>query len=200
MINYFFFRLIVVFWFSQFCFCFLMNMLSVFVRIILDFVMGVYGMGVDKVLSGLTGSVFFFFVLIFCYTGHFSWGLGLARSMDFIFYWAVICWFLSFLILSMEEILSNVFSLNHESLVGVFYSLFSKVCSVLVRPLSLYLRLLINISLGHMIIFFLFVFFGGVSGFFIGQFFVFVYNLYEFFLFILQSFVFSDLLIVYLNE
>lgn len=163
-----------------------------------DYIVGAYGFVVEKALSSSVGGVFFPIVLFFCYTGHFSWGFGLARNFFFIMYWALTGWFMTILVLGSEEAVTSILSLQHEDMSGVFYSLFNKSCSVLVRPLSLFLRLFINVSMGHFVIFVVFMC-SGLSM-LITNVVVFIYNIYEFVLFILQSFIFSDLIGIYLEE
>lgn len=52
-----------------------------------------------------------------------------------------------------EEISSNVLGLYGEGYLGVLYSVWGKTISVLVRPITLSLRLFVNLSVGHFLIF-----------------------------------------------
>lgn len=69
------------------------------------------------------------------------------------------------------------------------------------RPLSLTLRLVINLTIGHfLMLVWIFVGRGIAGGVLMVQFFLLFIVMYEFFVFVLQSFIFSRLLGIYLEE
>lgn len=144
-------------------------------------------------------SLYFFFMFFVCYFGHFSWNLAFGRMLDFVLIWSLVAWFMGVMILLSEEVVSNVLGLYGEKFLGVLYSVWGKLVSILVRPLSLSLRLFINLSVGH---FFMrqWVLNGFGYSFIVVQLLLTFIVLYEMFVFFLQSFIFSRLLEVYLEE
>lgn len=145
-------------------------------------------------------SIFTFVVLLFfCFGGYFSYSFCVCGMLEFTLFYSLVAWF------------STVFSLFSSIKVSVYLSKFGdsffKTLSILLvevvsevsRPLALTVRLTVNIMVGHLIISFLYV---GIEGFF-GEFFTF-FTIFaiimECFVFFIQSYIFSRLIYLYLNE
>ena len=189
------FCLFFYFYLIQFICLFYKSYIYYVVNIFFFGVNSVYGFDVKYPLSSLIIGLYFVFILSLCYFGNFSWNFALGRVVEFVFLLALVSWFLVVLIFISEEIRSNIVGLYGEKYTVVLYSLWGKIISVIVRPLSLTLRLVINLTIGHFII--LIVVFSDIFMIYVVLFFVVIY---EFFVFFLQSFIFSRLLGVYLEE
>lgn len=98
------------------------------------------------------------------------------------------------------EIFSNVLGLFGEGYLRVLYAVWGKVVSIAVRPFSLMLRLLINLNIGHFLMRQWLFFSLFDKPFFLAQLVLMLIVLYELVVFLLQSFIFSRLLRVYLEE
>lgn len=135
----------------------------------------------------------------------------LGRTYEFVFVWSFLAWIASFIGCWCVEDFPTLLGLRGEGYAEALYSTWSKIISVGVRPLSLILRLLINLSIGHLFML-LWVYFcqiiimssqcfiQDVIGLALIQGILSVIVFYEFFVFFLQSFIFGRLLGVYLEE
>lgn len=162
---------------------------------------------ITAVISGF----YFTITIVICYTGHCSWNTCLGRTYEFVFVWSLLAWLTRILGCWRVEDFPTLLGLRGEGYAEALYSTWSKIISVGVRPLSLMLRLLINLSIGHLFML-LWVYFcqiflmrwecfiADVIGLCIIQGILSVIVFYEFFVFFLQSFIFGRLLGVYLEE
>nr|UUA64281.1 ATP synthase F0 subunit 6 [Aspiculuris sp. PC-2022] len=196
----FFFYLFVYIYLFQFFFVYDYSYIGVLVRVFPGFFVRHLGFLVKMPLSYEVMGFYFLFMVSICYVGHFSWNLALGRVVDFVVVWAFIGWLMGVLIFLSEEIFSNVLGLYGEGYLGVLYSVWGKTISVVIRPMTLSLRLFVNLSIGHFLIS-RWLSFGidNISVFSL-QFVLTLIVFYEMFVFILQSFIFSRLMEVYLEE
>nr|BAV81439.1 ATP synthase F0 subunit 6 [Syphacia muris] len=178
----------------------------VFFNKICDF----FGFSFSMVLSGWVSMSYFTMVLLMCFTGYFSWGLGLCRSPEFLIVWGVVAWLASTYGCWCTDGVIVMLELQGVYYLDMVFSIWSKVISILVRPISLVLRLLVNLTIGHVLMFSIVMYVDmkflsdGVWDFWLGLFLMqmvlLMVVMYEFFVFFLQSFIFSRLLSVYLEE
>lgn len=196
----FFFYLFVYVYLFQFFFVFGFRCPVFLKRKFFGFVVRHIGFSIKMPLGYEVMGFYFFFIVLVCYFGHFSWNLALGRVVDFVIVWAFIGWLIGVLIFLREEIASNVLGLYGEGYLGVLYSVWGKTISVVIRPITLSLRLFVNLSIGHFLISrWLSYGFENVRIFSL-QFVLTLIVFYERFVFILQSFIFSRLMEVYLEE
>lgn len=160
--------------------------------------MGLAGFDIRAPLAYVTGSVYFLLMILICYSGHISWNLGLGYVVEFVLVWAFVGWFSGVLIYMSQEKLTAIFGF-HEGIFETFYAVWGKTITVFVRPISLRLRLLINLSAGHASMA-LVIFWSEVYSSLLTQSILSVIVVYELFVFFLQSFIFSRLLSIYLEE
>lgn len=162
------------------------------------------------VLSNWMSMSYFTMILLMCFTGYFSWGLGLCRGPEFLIMWGVVAWLASTYGCWCTDGVIVIFELQGLGYLDIVLSIWSKVISILVRPVSLVLRLLVNLTIGHVLMFSVVMFFDlkffneGLLdywwGLFLMQTVFLLIVLYEFFVFFLQRFIFRRLLSVYLEE
>lgn len=174
---------------------------SKFFSLIVD----LFGFNIKMPLRVVMRSFFFLLMGFCCYYGHLSWNISWGRIFEFSFCWALIAWFVTFIILLSEELVTNVFGLHGEGYKGVLYAIWGKMRTVFVRPFSLSLRLTINLLVGHFFMMSWIYSMERVSRSFLFSFFkthlgLFFVVLFEFCVFVLQSFIFSRLLSIYLEE
>nr|YP_003433833.1 ATP synthase F0 subunit 6 [Metastrongylus salmi]ACX85148.1 ATP synthase F0 subunit 6 [Metastrongylus salmi] len=138
-------------------------------------------------------------LLLFCFGGYFSYSLCICSMLEFTLSYSLVAWLTTiFLMLSGFK-----FSVYLSKLGDVFLKSFSmmlvEIVSELSRPLALTIRLTVNITVGHLIISFLYM---GIENVF-GELFVFLYIfsiMMECFVFFIQSYIFSRLIYLYLDE
>nr|AYG51201.1 ATP synthase F0 subunit 6 [Metastrongylus salmi] len=138
-------------------------------------------------------------LLLFCFGGYFSYSLCICSMLEFTLSYSLVAWLTTiFLMLSGFK-----FSVYLSKFGDVFLKSFSmmlvEIVSELSRPLALTIRLTVNITVGHLIISFLYM---GIENVF-GELFVFLYIfsiMMECFVFFIQSYIFSRLIYLYLNE
>lgn len=169
-----------------------------------------FGFSFSIVLSGWVSISYFTIVLLMCFTGYFSWGLGLCRRPEFLIVWGVVAWLASTYGCWCTDGVIVILELQGVYYLDIVFSIWSKVVSILVRPISLVLRLLVNLTIGHVLIFSIVMYVDmkflsdGVWDFWLGLFLIqmvlLMIVIYEFFVFFLQSFIFRRLLSVYLEE
>lgn len=177
-----------------------------YVRGVVDSVYDAFGYSLTRPITCVVVMFYFYLMFFICYSGHFSWNVAFGRVYEFVFGWAFISWFITVLVLSSQETISNVLNLHGEGYFGVLYGIWSKVISLCVRPLSLSLRLLINLVVGHSFMTawcwrsYYYSYFGFLDGILWTEMVLLIIVIYEFFVFGLQSFIFARLLGIYLEE
>nr|AST14932.1 ATP synthase F0 subunit 6 [Hammerschmidtiella sp. ZengetLiu-2016] len=175
-------------------------------RVFLNLVVQVFGFDVISPMGYVFSSLYFLLMIFGCYYGHLSWNISWGRVAEFTFVWALVGWLVTFFVLMSEEILSNVFGLFGERYVGVLYAIWSKMSTVFVRPFSLSLRLTINLTVGHFVMSSWIISQEMVgenfswSGLIFTQFVLVMLVAIESIVYVLQSFIFSRLLSIYLEE
>nr|YP_009178986.1 ATP synthase F0 subunit 6 [Passalurus ambiguus]ALJ93250.1 ATP synthase F0 subunit 6 [Passalurus ambiguus] len=209
---YFFFMFFLVFIFHSLWFLvFLVFMLVMFLGLLILFMMLLVMVWLGLWLVLLWCFIFiwcFLFVIRVIFLG--MWLLVVFMSLFLVGLLLAGLWPL-FLFCLLSSRCSNVLNLHGEGYFGVLYSSWSKIISVGVRPLSLMLRLFINLTIGHLFmllwVYFCLItimssqcFIQDVIGLALMQGILSVIVFYEFFVFFLQSFIFGCLLGVYLEE
>lgn len=112
--------------------------------------------------------------------------------------WAFLGWIRGVLIYLRQDKFVVIFGF-HDGIVETFYAVWSKTATVFVRPLSLRLRLLINLGVGHSLMGLLLLW-GECYRSLVAHGLLFVMVIYEVCVFSLQRFIFGRLLGVYLEE
>lgn len=197
--NYFSFIDIFLFFFIlQFIFYFNFRILWSLVSIFFSFLSGVFTYRVRMPLSYIFSFFVFVFLLVCCFFGYFCYSFCPCGMIEFTFVFALVCWIRTFLTFISGEKFSVYMRKSGDGFFKTFIMFLVEFVSEFSRPISLTVRLTVNISVGHLISMSLFMLID-----FIGRKFFFLYIfaiLLECFVFFIQSYIFSRLIFLYLNE
>lgn len=144
---------------------------------------------------------FFIFVilLIFCFGGYFSYSFCICGMLEFTLFYSLVAWLSTLLIIMSSNKISVYLSKSGDVFLKTFTMLIIEVVSELSRPVALTIRLTVNVIVGHLIVAMLYVGLQGVLGEMYIWFTVFAIIM-ECFVFFIQSYIFSRLVYLYLNE
>ena len=144
-------------------------------------------------------SVFcFLFLLTCCYGGYFRYSFSPCGIIEFTLSLALISWLRTFLCFISREKVSIYFRKEGDSFLKTLRILVVEIVREFSRPIALTVRLTVNIIVGHIIriSIYLLVERLGFKYFFLTLFAIII----ECFVFIIQRYIFSRLIFLYLNE
>nr|YP_003667989.1 ATP synthase F0 subunit 6 [Oesophagostomum quadrispinulatum]CAQ56166.1 ATP synthetase subunit 6 [Oesophagostomum quadrispinulatum] len=185
-----------------------------FLQYLLYFKEGMMNMLVKKFFSGMVGvfsytsvlplsSIISFFtfiiLLICCFGGYFTYSFCPCGMVEFTFVYAMVAWLSTLLTFISSEKFSVYMSKGGDSYLKTFSMLMVEIVSEFSRPLALTVRLTVNIMVGHLISMMLY---AGIEN-FLGEKYLWISIfaiMMECFVFFIQSYIFSRLIYLYLNE
>lgn len=150
-------------------------------------------------LSSVISFFTFVVLLICCFGGYFTYSFCPCGIVEFTFVYAIVAWLSTLLTFISGEKFSIYISKGGDSFLKTFRMLMVEIVSEFSRPLALTVRLTVNIIVGHLISIMLYI---GVEN-FLGEKYVCLRIfaiIMECFVFFIQSYIFSRLIYLYLNE
>nr|YP_003434047.1 ATP synthase F0 subunit 6 [Trichostrongylus axei]ACX85196.1 ATP synthase F0 subunit 6 [Trichostrongylus axei] len=145
-------------------------------------------------------SLFTFIVLLMCcFGGYFTYSFCPCGMIEFTFVYAVVAWLATLLTFMSGEKFSTYMSKSGDSYLKTFSMLMVELVSEFSRPLALTVRLTVNIMVGHLISMMLYMMVEN----FLNETYVWLSIfaiMMECFVFFIQSYIFSRLIFLYLNE
>lgn len=149
-------------------------------------------------MGRVLGFLFFFFIFSYAFIGYFRYSLALLGLIYFTFFIARISWLRTLINFFKIERLQKYITKFGERFFQTLFILPIELAREFSRPFSLTIRLRVNVLVGHFLrkgVYIIIFFFG------LNTRLVFIFAiLLEIFVFLVQSFVFSILLIIYLSE
>ena len=185
-----------------------------FLQYLLYFKEGIINVLIKKFFSSLTEvfsytsvlplrSVLSFFtfivLLICCFGGYFTYSFCPCGIVEFTFVYAIVAWLRTLFTFISSEKFSVYISKGGDSYIKTFSMLIVEIVREFSRPLALTVRLTVNIIVGHLISIMLYI---GMEN-YLGEKYFWVSVLaiiMECFVFFIQSYIFSRLIYLYLNE
>nr|YP_001795385.1 ATP synthase F0 subunit 6 [Toxocara malaysiensis]CAL80798.1 ATP synthetase subunit 6 [Toxocara malaysiensis] len=199
MSNVYFLDIFMFVYVLQFLFYFKESMLGVFYKKFMGVLVVVFGYSTDLPMSSVI-SVFTFVVLLTCcFGGYFTYSFCPCGMVEFTFVYAVVAWMSTFLSFISSEKFSIYISKSGDGFLKTFSMLLVEIVSEISRPLALTVRLTVNVLVGHMISMMLFQLLELFLGFNYVWLTIFAIMM-ECFVFFIQSYIFSRLIFLYLNE
>nr|BCD52146.1 ATPase subunit 6 [Strongyloides sp. EN-2020c]BCD52158.1 ATPase subunit 6 [Strongyloides sp. EN-2020c] len=162
-----------------------------------SFLKDVFSYNVSSYNSYIFSYCIFFFLLVSCFGGYFSYSFCFLGVVWFTFFFSISTWFSTFLFLISSQKFSVYFKKPGDGFFKTFFLLFVEIVSEFSRPIALSVRLFANIMVGHFISLAFYVFFECFYDF---SFFIVFAIFFECFVFFLQSYIFSRLIYLYINE
>lgn len=141
----------------------------------------------------------FIVLLISCYGGYFCYSFVLCSIIEFTLIYALLAWIRTLLVFISSEKFSIYISKGGDTYLKTLRILLIEVVSEFSRPIALTVRLTVNIIVGHLI---RIIIYQGLELFLGNSYFwlVILAILMECFVFFIQSYIFSRLIFLYLNE
>nr|ADV58583.1 ATP synthase F0 subunit 6 [Ascaris suum] len=199
MTNVYFLDIFMFVYVLQFLFYFKESMLGVLVNKFLSLLVVVFSYTDSLPLSSVI-SVFTFLVLLTCcFGGYFMYSFCPCGMIEFTFVYAMVAWLSTLLTFITSEKFSIYISKAGDSFLKTFSMLLVELVSEVSRPLALTVRLTVNVLVGHVISMMLY----QLLELYLGIFYVWIVVLaivMECFVFSIQSYIFSRLIYLYLNE
>lgn len=96
------------------------------VRLVLKsfvFIIDILGLSIRAPLTSGICAIYFSIMFFMCYSGHFSWCLACARTIDFIFLWAVVGCVMATIIAFQQIITFGVIGVGGEGYLGMLYGI-----------------------------------------------------------------------------
>nr|AJF11583.1 ATP synthase F0 subunit 6 [Baylisascaris schroederi] len=197
--NVYFLDIFMFVYILQFLFYFKESMLSVLVGSFLQSLVVVFSYTGELPLSFVV-SVFTFLVLLTCcFGGYFMYSFCPCGMIEFTFVYAMVAWLSTFLTFISGEKFSVYITKVGDGFLKTFSMLLVEVVSEISRPLALTVRLTVNVLVGHVISMMLF----QLLELYLGIIYVWIVVfaiMMECFVFFIQSYIFSRLIYLYLNE
>nr|YP_004778166.1 ATP synthase F0 subunit 6 [Baylisascaris schroederi]ADU78517.1 ATP synthase F0 subunit 6 [Baylisascaris schroederi]AJF11547.1 ATP synthase F0 subunit 6 [Baylisascaris schroederi]AJF11548.1 ATP synthase F0 subunit 6 [Baylisascaris schroederi]AJF11552.1 ATP synthase F0 subunit 6 [Baylisascaris schroederi]AJF11555.1 ATP synthase F0 subunit 6 [Baylisascaris schroederi] len=197
--NVYFLDIFMFVYILQFLFYFKESMLSVLVGKFLQSLVVVFSYTGELPLSFVV-SVFTFLVLLTCcFGGYFMYSFCPCGMIEFTFVYAMVAWLSTFLTFISGEKFSVYITKVGDGFLKTFSMLLVEVVSEISRPLALTVRLTVNVLVGHVISMMLF----QLLELYLGIIYVWIVVfaiMMECFVFFIQSYIFSRLIYLYLNE
>nr|AJF11554.1 ATP synthase F0 subunit 6 [Baylisascaris schroederi]AJF11561.1 ATP synthase F0 subunit 6 [Baylisascaris schroederi] len=197
--NVYFLDIFMFIYILQFLFYFKESMLSVLVGKFLQSLVVVFSYTGELPLSFVV-SVFTFLVLLTCcFGGYFMYSFCPCGMIEFTFVYAMVAWLSTFLTFISGEKFSVYITKVGDGFLKTFSMLLVEVVSEISRPLALTVRLTVNVLVGHVISMMLF----QLLELYLGIIYVWIVVfaiMMECFVFFIQSYIFSRLIYLYLNE
>nr|YP_010575576.1 ATP synthase F0 subunit 6 [Varestrongylus eleguneniensis]UZM11416.1 ATP synthase F0 subunit 6 [Varestrongylus eleguneniensis] len=185
--------------FLQYLLYFNNGILSVFFEKFFSGLKNVFSYSVNMPMSYVISCYTFLVLLIFCFGGYFSYSFCVCGMLEFTLMYSLVAWFSTVLVMMSSNKVSVYLSKSGDSFLKTFTMLLIEVVSELSRPVALTIRLTVNVMVGHLIVAMIYM---GMMG-ILGESFVWFTVLaimMECFVFFIQSYIFSRLIYLYLNE
>nr|YP_009312565.1 ATP synthase F0 subunit 6 [Contracaecum ogmorhini sensu lato Australia]AOV63327.1 ATP synthase subunit 6 [Contracaecum ogmorhini sensu lato Australia] len=199
MSNVYFLDIFMFIYVLQFLFYFKESMLGVLVKKFLSVLVVVFSYDGDLPLSSVISIFTFVVLLTCCFGGYFTYSFCLCGMLEFTFVYAVVAWMSTFFTFISSEKFSVYITKEGDGFLKTFSMLLVEVVSEISRPLALTVRLTVNVLVGHMISMMIYRFLELTAG--AGYVWLTVLAIMmECFVFFIQSYIFSRLIYLYLNE
>nr|UXK95533.1 ATP synthase F0 subunit 6 [Macropostrongyloides mawsonae] len=185
--------------FLQYLLYFKESMMNVLVKKFYYGLIGVFSYTKVLPLSSVVSIFTFIVLLICCFGGYFTYSFCPCGMVEFTFVYAMVAWLSTLLTFISSEKFSVYMSKGGDSYLKTFSMLLVEIVSEFSRPLALTVRLTVNIMVGHLISMMLYM---GIEN-FLGEKYLWISILaimMECFVFFIQSYIFSRLIYLYLNE
>nr|AGY95425.1 ATP synthase F0 subunit 6 [Hypodontus macropi] len=195
----FFLDVFMFLFFLQYLLYFKEGMLNVLVKKFFYSLVGVFSYTKVLPLSSVISVFTFIVLLICCFGGYFTYSFCPCGMVEFTFVYAMIAWLSTLLTFVSGEKFSVYMSKGGDSYLKTFSMLLVEIVSEFSRPLALTVRLTVNIMVGHLISMMLYM---GIEN-FLGEKYLWISIfaiMMECFVFFIQSYIFSRLIYLYLNE
>nr|AGQ46180.1 ATP synthase F0 subunit 6 [Bunostomum phlebotomum] len=185
--------------FLQYILYFKEGMLNVLVKNFLGSLVNVFSYSKYLPLSFVVSFFIFIILLICCFGGYFTYSFCPCGMVEFTFVYAMVAWMSTLLSFISSEKFSVYMSKGGDTFLKTFSMLLVEIVSEFSRPLALTVRLTVNIMVGHLISMMLYM---GIENYIGESFFWFsiLAIMMECFVFFIQSYIFSRLIYLYLNE
>nr|YP_009743766.1 ATP synthase F0 subunit 6 [Cylicocyclus ashworthi]QIE12497.1 ATP synthase F0 subunit 6 [Cylicocyclus ashworthi] len=195
----FFLDIFMFVFFLQFLLYFKESMLNGLVKKFLGGLVNVFSYSNVLPMSSVISFFTFIVLLICCFGGYFTYSFTPCGMVEFTFVYATVAWLSTLLTFISSEKFSVYMSKGGDTYLKTFSMLLVEIVSEFSRPLALTVRLTVNIMVGHLISMMLYM---GIEN-FMGEKYVWVSIfaiMMECFVFFIQSYIFSRLIYLYLNE
>ncbi|KHN74389.1 ATP synthase subunit a, partial [Toxocara canis] len=197
--NVYFLDIFMFVYVLQFLFYFKESMLGVLFKKFMGGLVMVFGYRSDLPMSSVVSVFTFVVLLVCCFGGYFTYSFCPCGMVEFTFVYAVVAWMRTFLSFISSEKFSVYISKPGDRFLKTFRMLLVEIVSEVSRPLALTVRLTVNVLVGHMISIMLFQLLELFLGF--GYVWLTIFAIMmECFVFFIQSYIFSRLIFLYLNE
>ena len=174
-------------------------MLNVLIKKFFNGIIGVFSYTSVLPLSSVISFFTFIVLLICCFGGYFTYSFCPCGIVEFTFVYAMVAWLSTLLTFISREKFSVYIRKGGDSYLKTFSILMVEIVSEFSRPLALTVRLTVNIMVGHLIRIILY---AGIEN-FLGEKYLWIRIfaiIIECFVFFIQSYIFSRLIYLYLNE
>nr|UXK95593.1 ATP synthase F0 subunit 6 [Macropostrongyloides woodi] len=195
----FFLDVFMFLFFLQYLLYFKEGMMNVLVKKFFYSLIGVFSYSKILPLSSVISIFTFIILLICCFGGYFTYSFCPCGMVEFTFVYAMVAWLSTLLTFISSEKFSVYMSKGGDSYLKTFSMLLVEIVSEFSRPLALTVRLTVNIMVGHLISMMLYM---GIEN-FLGEKYLWISIfaiMMECFVFFIQSYIFSRLIYLYLNE
>ncbi|CAL2052858.1 ATP6 (mitochondrion) [Caenorhabditis brenneri] len=183
----------------QFLFYFKESMLNTLVKKFLNSLVGVFSYSNTLPLSSVISVFTFIILLTCCFGGYFTYSFCPCGMVEFTFVYAAVAWLSTLLTFISSEKFSVYMSKPGDTYLKTLSMLLVEIVSEFSRPLALTVRLTVNIMVGHLISMMIY---QGLELSMGDQYIwltIFAIMM-ECFVFFIQSYIFSRLIFLYLNE
>nr|AET08620.1 ATP synthase subunit 6 [Contracaecum osculatum]AET08632.1 ATP synthase subunit 6 [Contracaecum osculatum]AET08668.1 ATP synthase subunit 6 [Contracaecum osculatum B sensu Nascetti et al. (1993)] len=199
MSNVYFLDIFMFIYVLQFLFYFKEGMLSVLVKKFLSSLVVVFSYDSNLPLSSVISVFTFVILLVCCFGGYFTYSFCPCGMLEFTFVYAIVAWMSTFLTFITSEKFSVYITKEGDGFMKTFSMMLVEIVSEISRPLALTVRLTVNVLVGHMISMMLYRLLELTLG--VGYVWLVVFAIImECFVFFIQSYIFSRLIYLYLNE
>lgn len=174
-------------------------MLNSLVKVFLSSLVGVFSYSVSLPLSSVISVSTFIVLLTCCFGGYFTYSFCPCGIIEFTFVYATLAWIRALLTFISSEKFSIYIRKDGDRFLKTFSMLLVEIVREFSRPLALTVRLTVNIIVGHLISMALY---QGLE-IRIGEKYIWLSVfaiMMECFVFFIQSYIFSRLIYLYLNE
>ncbi|QCP88381.1 ATP synthase subunit 6 (mitochondrion) [Haemonchus contortus] len=185
--------------FLQYMLYFNNSMINVLVKKFFLGLKEVFSYSVVLPLSSLISVFTFVVLLICCFGGYFCYSFCPCGMVEFTFVYAMMAWMSTLLSFMSSEKFSIYMSKSGDKFLKTTSMLMVELVSEFSRPLALTVRLTVNIAVGHLISMMLYMMMENVAGEKYVWLTIFAIMM-ECFVFFIQSYIFSRLIYLYLNE
>nr|YP_003434463.1 ATP synthase F0 subunit 6 [Mecistocirrus digitatus]ACX85088.1 ATP synthase F0 subunit 6 [Mecistocirrus digitatus] len=186
-------------YFLQYLLYFKESMFNVFIKKFFLGLKEMFSYNINLPLSSLISFFTFIVLLICCFGGYFCYSFCPCGMIEFTFIYAIVAWLSTLMTFMSNEKFSVYMSKSGDAYLKTLSMLMVELVSEFSRPLALTVRLTVNIAVGHLISMMLYI---GVEN-FLGENYVWISVMaimMECFVFFIQSYIFSRLIYLYLNE